>query len=99
MIFINSSNNTKTIINNINNIINIHIYELNNEDSVPWTIDIEPRFLSCITGDDRIIINIDTDKSILEEEIFEQNKIISKNMKKYNIYMWFNINNMYTLAY
>lgn len=89
MIFINSKNNTKTIINNINNDnnINVYVYEFNNEDSTPWTVNIEQKYLSCITGDDRIIINIDTDKEILEEDIFEQNKIIYNSMKKYNIYL------------
>jgi hypothetical protein len=101
MIFINSRNNTKTIINNINNDnnINVYVYEFNNEDSTPWTVNIEQKYLSCITGDDRIIINIDTDKEILEEDILEQNKIIYNSMKKYNIYLWFNINNIYSLTY
>lgn len=101
MIFINSRNNTKTIINNINNDnnINVYVYEFDNEDSTPWTVNIEQKYLSCITGNDRIIINIDTNKEIFEEDISEQNKIIYNSMKKYNIYLWFNINNTYSLTY
>ena len=93
IVFINSRNKTKAIINNIvNNIIYINVYQLDDNDSTPWTVTISPYFLSCITGDDRVIINVHTNNIIQESDLEDQNKLIWNNFKSENMYVWFNIN-------
>lgn len=100
IIFINSRNKTKTIINNIdNNIIYMNVYQLDDLDSTPWTVSISPCFLSCITGDDRVIINVDTSDIIEATDLEYQNNLILKNFKYDSMYVWFNINDICTLAY
>ena len=100
IIFINSRNKTKTIINNIHkNIMYINIYQLDDLDSTPWTISISPYFLSCITGDDRVIINVDTYNIVEDSDLEYQNQLILKNFKYDSMYVWFNINDTCTLAY
>jgi hypothetical protein len=100
IIFINSRNKTKTIINNIdNNNIYMNVYQLDDLDSTPWTISVYPYFLSCITGDDRVIINIDTSNIIESTDLEYQNKLILKNFKYDSMYVWFNINDTCSLAY
>lgn len=100
IVFINSRNKTKTIINNIvNNIINMKVYQLDDIDSTPWTVTIQPYFLSCITGDDRVIININTNKIFQESDLEDQNKLIWDNFKSENMYVWFNVNDSCVLAY
>jgi hypothetical protein len=100
IIFINSRNKTKTIINNIdNNIIYMNVYQLDDLDSTPWSISVCPYFLSCITGDDRVIINVDTTNIIEATDLEYQNNLILKNFKYDSMYVWFNINDTCTLAY
>jgi len=100
IIFINSRNKTKTIINNINkNIIYMNVYQLDNLDSAPWSIGVSPCFLSCITGDDRVIINVNTNNIIEDSDLEYQNKLIFKNFKYDSMYIWFHINDTCTLAY
>jgi hypothetical protein len=99
VVFINSRNKTKTIINNIvNNIIYINVYQLDDNDSTPWTVTISPYFLSCITGDDRVIINVHTNNIIQESDLEDQNKLIWNNFKSENMYVWFNINDSCTVS-
>jgi hypothetical protein len=100
IVFINSRNQTKTIINNIvNNIIYINVFQLDDTDSTPWTVTINPYFLSCITGDDRVIINVQTNNIIQKSDLEDQNNIIWNNFKSENMYIWFNINDSCTLAF
>ena len=100
IIFINSRNKTKTIINNIHkNIIYMNVYQLDDLDSTPWTISISPYFLSCITGDDRVIINVDTSNIIEDTDLEYQNQLIFKNFKYDSMYVWYHINDTCTLAY
>jgi hypothetical protein len=100
IIFINSRNKTKTIINNIdNNIIHMNVYQLDDLDSSPWSVCVGPYFLSCITGDDRVIINVDTNNIVEDTDLEYQNKLILKNFKYDSMYVWFNINDTCTLAY
>jgi hypothetical protein len=100
IVFINSRNKTKAIINNIvNNIINMKVYQLDDIDSTPWTVTIQPYFLSCITGDDRVIININTNNIFQESDLEDQNKLIWDNFKSENMYVWFNVNDSCVLSY
>jgi hypothetical protein len=100
IIFINSRNKTKTIINNIHkNIIYMNVYQLDDLDSTPWTISVSPYFLSCITGDDRVIINVDTSNIIEDTDLEYQNQLIFKNFKYDSMYVWYHINDTCTLAY
>jgi hypothetical protein len=100
IIFINSRNKTKTIIHNIDkNIIYMNVYQLDDLDSTPWTISISPYFLSCITGDDRVIINVDTSNIIEDTDLEYQNQLIFKNFKYDSMYVWYHINDTCTLAY
>ena len=99
IIFINSRNKTKTIINNIHkNIMYINVYQLDDLDSTPWTISIRPYFLSCITGDDRVIINVDTRNIVEDSDLEYQNQLILKNFKYDSMYLWFNINDTCTIS-
>ena len=100
IIFINSRNKTKTIINNIHkNIIYMNVYQLDDLDSTPWSINVSPCFLSCITGDDRVIINVDTSNIIEDTDLEYQNQLIFKNFKYDSMYVWYHINDTCTLAY
>jgi hypothetical protein len=93
IIFINSRNKTKTIINNIHkNIIYMNVYQLDDLDSTPWSISVSPCFLSCITGDDRVIINVDTSNIIEDTDLEYQNQLIFKNFKYDIMYVWYQIN-------
>jgi hypothetical protein len=100
IIFINSRNKTKTIINNIDkNIIHMDVYKLDDLDIAPWSVSISPCFLSCITGDDRVIINVDTNNIVKDFDLEYQNNLILKNFKYDSMYVWFNINDTCSLAY
>jgi hypothetical protein len=100
IIFINSRNKTKTIINNINNnIIYMNVYQLYDLDKAPLSISTSHYFLSCITGDDRVIINVDTNNIIEDADLEYQNNLIFKIFKYDSMYVWFNINDTCTLAY
>jgi hypothetical protein len=100
IVFINSRNKTKTIINNIHkNIIYMNVYQLDDLDSTPWSISTSPYFLSCITGDDRVIINVNTSNIIEDTDLEYQNQLIFKNFKYDSMYVWYHINDTCTLAY
>lgn len=95
-----SRNKTKTIIHNIDkNIIYINVYQLDDLDSTPWTIRVSPYFLSCITGDDIVIINVDTSNIIEDTDLEYQNQLIFKNFKYDSMYVWYHINDTCTIAY
>jgi len=99
IIFINSRNKTKTIIHNIDkNIIYMNVYQLDDLDSTPWTISVSPYFLSCITGDDRVIINVDTSNIIEDTDLEYQNQLIFKNFKYDSMYVWYHINDTCTIS-
>jgi len=99
IIFINSRNKTKTIINNIHkNIIYMNVYQLDDLDSTPWSISVSPCFLSCITGDDRVIINVDTSNIIEDTDLEYQNQLIFKNFKYDSMYVWYHINDTCTIS-
>jgi len=88
VIFINSRNKTKSIINNINNnIIYMNVYQLDNLDNASLSISVSPCFLSCITGDDRVIINIDTNNIVEDSDLEYQKQLIFKNFKYDNMYV------------
>jgi hypothetical protein len=98
--FINSRNKTKTIINSFhNNIINMNVYQLDDLDRAPMSIGVSPCFLSCITGDDRVIINVDTNNIIEDSDLEYQNKLILKNFKYDSMYIWFHINDICLLTH
>ena len=100
IVFINSRNKTKTIINNIvNNIIYISVYQLDDSDSTPWTVTIKSYFFSCITRDDKVIINVHTNNIIQKSDLEDQNNIIWNNFKSENMYIWFNINDSCSLVF
>jgi hypothetical protein len=100
VIFINSRNKTKSIINNINNnIIYMNVYQLDNLDNASLSISVSPCFLSCITGDDRVIINIDTNNIVEDSDLEYQKQLIFKNFKYDNMYVWFNINDTCSLTH
>lgn len=100
VIFINSRNKTKTIINNIsNNIINMNVFQLDDIDCSPWFVSIKSHLLSSITGDDRVIINVDTKNNIKDSDLEDQNKLFCKHFKSDSMYILFNINNIYTLTF
>jgi hypothetical protein len=54
----------------------MNVYQLDDLDKAPLSISTSPYFLSCITGDDRVIINVDINNIIEDADLEYQNNLI-----------------------